>query len=145
MDYPTFELPTAPSWRVWFRDYQRIDPENRKAVTAWLVEEGEELPSDWEEWLDSGLWPYLWEWYIEHEFATRESPEAQALTYLEKLKLPNGPITDSAGHDVGTLKFYRGPMPGSNWHFAEAEGDLIPAALQHRLRELGEGTEVRIL
>ena len=45
----------------------------------------------------------------------------------------------SAGCD---LKFYYGTMPGADWHFVNAEGREVITALQHRLRELGESTEI---
>jgi hypothetical protein len=31
-------------------------------------------------------------------------------------------------------------MPGTDWHFVNAEGREVLTALQHRLRELGEST-----
>ena len=40
------------------------------------------------------------------------------------------------------MRFWRGTMPGVNWHFVEAEGELILPALQHRLRKLGEETVI---
>ena len=43
------------------------------------------------------------------------------------------------------LEFFAGTMPGGESHFVEAEGEAILPALQHRLRELGENTALRIL
>ena len=86
----------------------------------------------------------LWGNYIEWDYAIRESPEARALSYLSGLDLGNGPISDPNGRKIGSLDYYFGPHPGSNWHFAQAEGELVLPALQHRLRELGESTKLEI-
>ena len=45
----------------------------------------------------------------------------------------------------GDLKFYYGTMPGADWHFVNAEGREVLTALQHRLRELGESTEIVVV
>ncbi len=45
---------------------------------------------------------------------------------------------------MGELKYYYGVSPCNDWHFAQAEGDLVLPALQYRLRELGENTRIVI-
>jgi hypothetical protein len=86
-----------------------------------------------------------WDQYLESEFAINASSEAQALHYLSRLKLAHGPITDSQGNDVGTVRFYNGTMPGADWHFVNVEGEMILPALQYRLRELGEDTVIQVV
>jgi hypothetical protein len=142
---PTTEYPPAPTWRVWLEDHEGVDVDDWRALRKWMDEYGEEAEGSIPEWLDSVVGDSYWETYIASGFAVNDSSEAQALSYLERLKLAHGTITDSAGQDVGTLQFYHGTMPGADWHFVEAEGGLILPALQHRLRELGEATVIKVV
>jgi hypothetical protein len=142
---PTTEYPPAPTWRVWLEDHEYVDVDDKRALKAWMDERGEEPKGSMREWLDSEVDAGYWEGYIESGFAVNDSTEAQALEYLDGLDLAHGPIIDSAGRDVGTLDFYHGTMPGADWHFVEAEGELILPALQHRLRELGEATVIKLV
>ena len=87
---------------------------------------------------------WIWEDYLENRFLIHDSPEAHALQYLSRLKLAHGPLTNAGGEQLGRLIYYFGTMPGADSHFVEVEGEAILPALQHRLRELGEDTAVRI-
>ena len=136
---PTTELPPVPTWRAWLREFERVDPDDRDALVTWLRDHRTEV--NWSSrWLDDDIPFHRWQDYLEGQFATYDSPEAQALAYLERLNIAHGPIIDSNGRDVGKLAFYHGTMPGADWHFVEGEGGLILPGLQHRLRELGEET-----
>jgi hypothetical protein len=55
------------------------------------------------------------------------------------------PLGIDLGDPLGDLKFYYGTMPGADWHFVNAEGREVLTALQHRLRELGESTEIVVV
>jgi hypothetical protein len=140
----TGEFPEAPSWRDWLENYQGIDTDDRNALAEWIREHrsGYYLGRKSEDWLDREVDYSAWENYLEGAYAWRDSPEAQALEYLAGLKLANREIRDESGRDVGELKYYYGVCPGNDWHFAEAEGDLVLPALQYRLRELGENTRI---
>ena len=137
---PTTEFPPAPTWREWLRDYKEVDPEDRDDLARWIWENRGEVTGPSRHWLNDDIPFHRWEDYLEGRYATYDSPEAQALVYLERLKLAHGPIVDSNGKDVGALHYYHGTMPGVDWHFVEGSGALILPGLQHRLRELGEDT-----
>lgn len=145
LGYPTTEMPPAPTWSEWLRDYEDVDPKNRSALAKWIRENRDEVSGPSSDWLDSDVSPYLWEQYLDGRFAVNDSPEAQALHYLSGLRLAHGPITDGKGRDVGTVRFYYGTMPGADWHFVNVEGEMILPALQHRLRELGEDTLIKVV
>jgi len=141
---PTQEFPKAPSWRDWLENYQCIDTDNRKELADWIRRNRDchILGRNSSEWLEEPVEHGVWENYIEESYAWRDSPEAQALEYLSGLRLPNREIRDESGRSVGALKYYCGVHPGNDWHFAEAEGELVLPALQYRLRELGEKTRI---
>lgn len=140
------EMPEAPTWRDWLENYQGVDVVDRGALAEWIRENRNNyhLGRKSEDWLDSDVTWSAWENYLESEYAWRDFPEAQALDYLAGLKLANREIRDQSGRSVRELKYYYGVHPGNDWHFAEAEGDLVLPALQHRLRELGENTRIVI-
>jgi hypothetical protein len=145
LGFPTTELPAAPTWREWLVDQENIDPDNRMQLARWIRDNREEVSSPRRDWLDSEVSAYRWEQYLDGRFAVYESPEAQALHYLTSLKLANGPVIDSQGNTVGTVRYYQGTMPGADWHFVNVEGEIILPALQHRLRELGEDTLIKVI
>jgi hypothetical protein len=146
----TDELPPPITWREYFRDHVYIDPDDHLDVRQWLRKEGSwYFPGDHMrhayrhlDFLDNDVDAGIWESYLEGPYAVSQSPEAQALHYLERLPLSNG---TGAGDPLGDLKFYYGTMPGADWHFVNAEGREVLTALQHRLRELGESTEIVIV
>lgn len=142
----TSEFPPPPSWREWLENYVYIDTEDRNALASWTREYRHWyiLGSKSDDWLDQEVGGRVWENYIDGQYAHTDSPEAQALEYLARLNLPNGPISDEGGRSAGELIYYNGVHPGNDWHFAEAEGELVLPALQHRLRELGESTRIEI-
>ena len=147
LDNHTNELPPAPTWRKWLTDYQDVDPDDRIQFARWIRDNRDDLsgrgPSRY--WLDSEIPDYRWEQYLEGSYAIHDSPEAQALYYLEGLGLAHSPIVDSDGQDIGEVRFYHGTMPGADWHFVNVEGQMILPALQHRLRELGEDTAIEVV
>ena len=137
-------FPQAPSWRLWLSQFEGIDPLDRREVTKCLYCHGLEPELMEQGWRDQEV-PYrVWESYLEFRYLVNDSAEAHALRYLESLRLSHGPILDPRGLDVGTLHFYYGTMPGADSHFVEAEGEFILPALQHRLRELGEDTLIKV-
>jgi hypothetical protein len=138
------EMPEAPSWRNWLENYEGIDVDDRNSLAEWIRENRNNyhLGRKSEDWLDSDVAYSAWENYLESEYAWRDSPEAQALDYLAGLKLANREIREQSGRSVGELKYYYGVSPCNDWHFAEAEGELVLPALQYRLRELGENTRI---
>lgn len=142
----TSDFPSAPSWRDWLENYEGVSVDDRNELAEWIREHRNEyhLGRRSSDWLDSEVSWSAWENYLEGRYAYQDSPEAQALEYLGSLKLSNGPILDEGGRSVGQLTYYYGVHPGSDWHFAEAEGELVLPALQHRLRELGESTKIEI-
>ena len=142
----TAETPPIPSWRDWLENYQGINVDDRNDLAQWVRENRDyhRLGRKSSDWLDSELCDRTWCNYIDGQYAYQDSPEAQALDYLFRLKLPNRDIQDESGRSVGELTYYFGVHPGNDWHFAEAEGDLVLPALQYRLRELGENTKIEI-
>lgn len=146
LDGRTDEYPAAPTWRDWLGNYQGVDPDDRGALAEWLREHRQwyRLSPGSSGWLDQEVDWRAWESYLEGAYAWRDSPEAQALQYLAGLKLANRDVRDERGRSVGELKYYYGVNPGNDWHFAEAEGDLVLPPLQYRLRELGENTRIVI-
>jgi hypothetical protein len=145
LDQPGGDFPDAKSWKWWLKRREHIDVTNHRKVTAWAEDnEHYSLSTTNHSWLDDPVDEDLWGNYIEWDYAIRESPEARALSYLSGLDLGNGPVSDPSGREIGRLDYYFGPHPGSNWHFAQAEGELVLPALQHRLRELGESTKLEI-
>lgn len=142
----TDAFPTAPTWRDWLENYQAIDTNDRNELADWIREHRGwcRLSPRSSEWLEDEVDYRIWENYLEGQYAWQDSPEAQALNYLHGLKLPNREIRDGSGRSVGDLTYYFGVHPGNDWHFAEAEGELVLPALQHRLRELGEKTRIVI-
>ncbi len=141
---PTTELPSAPTWRKWLSDHEDVDPADPGALAKWVGERWEEEDAPSGNWLDSEVSDGLWDNYLEGGFAISNSSEARALHYLLGLKLDNGPLTDGSGRDLGTVDFYRGTMPGADWHFVNVEGEMILPALQGSLLELGENTGIEI-
>jgi hypothetical protein len=143
---PTEQYPEPPTWRCWLENYQGVDPDDRNELADWLREHRNwyHLSPKSSDWLEREVDWRTWESYLEGAYAWRDSPEAQALDYLAGLKLANREIRDEGGRSVGELKYYYGVHPGNDWHFAEAEGELVLPALQHRLRELGEKTRIVI-
>jgi hypothetical protein len=141
---PSEEFPEAPTWEDWLYNYQGVNTHNRGELAQWIRENRDcyILGRNSSEWLEQKVSRGVWENYIEGAYAWRDSPEAQALDYLSGLKLGNREIRDESGRSVGELKFYYGVSPGNDWHFAEAEGELVLPALQYRLRELGEKTRI---
>ena len=146
LDGRSNEYPEAPTWRDWLANYQGIDPEDRNELADWLREHRGwyRLSPRSSDWLEQEVDWRTWESYLEGAYAWRDSPEAKALDYLAGLKLANREIRDQSGRSVGELKYYYGVHPGNDWHFAEAEGELVLPAIQHRLRELGENTRIVI-
>ena len=142
---PTTELPDAPSWRVWFAEHEGIDPDDPAAVQRWLTTHGRPPAPPGSRWLSAPVAGAIWDDYLENRFLLHDSPEAQALQYLSRLRLAHGPVVDATGARIGRLDFFAGTMPGAESHFVEAEGEAILPALQHRLRELGESTAIEIL
>lgn len=142
----TSDVPAAPSWRDWLENYENVNVDDRNLLAAWIRENRDyhSLGRKSSDWLDQEVSWGVWENYIDGRYAYQDSPEAQALEYLARLKLANGPVRDGGGRSVGDLTYYYGVSPGNDWHFAEAEGELVLSALQHRLRELGEGTRIVI-
>jgi hypothetical protein len=146
----TDQLPAPFTWREYFSDHAYIDPNDHLDVRQWLREEGafyfdrDNLRYAYRhlDFLDNDVDYGIWENYLESGYAVYGSPEAQALHYLAKLPLSNG---TGAGDPLGDLKFYYGTMPGADWHFVNAEGREVLTALQHRLRELGESTEIVVV
>ncbi|MEN9633752.1 MAG: hypothetical protein RL077_2156 [Verrucomicrobiota bacterium] len=148
LDYPTREFPTAVTWRNWLSDHEKINPKNRRDLAEWLREnqhlvETESGALD-EEWLDRDVSNDLWMSYLGGTFATTESSEARALSYLERLKIAQGPLRNSHDTTLGRLDYYHGTDTRGNWHFANCQGALILPALQHRLLQLGEETSIKI-
>jgi len=141
---PTDALPEVPTWRNWLENYQgvAVDDRNELAEWIWKNRDNYRLGGKSSDWLDSDVACSAWENYLESEYAWRDSPEAQALDYLAGLKLANREIRDESDRSVGKLKYYYGISPCNDWHFAEAEGELVLPALQYRLRELGERTRI---
>jgi len=145
----TDTLPQQITWREYFTDQVYIDPDDLFEVRKWLREEGswyfdrENLRYAYRHmhFLDDQVDDRIWENYLEGAYAVHGSPEAQALHYLSKLPLSDG---KRQGDPLGDLKYYYGTMPGADWHFVTADNKQIVTALQHRLRELGESTEVVI-
>ena len=143
----TDTLPPPITWREYFREHTEVDPEDHLDVRQWLRDEGawyfkgESRRHAYRhlDFLDDEVDDGLWENYLEGGYAVSRSPEAQALHYLANLPLSNGTAT---GDPLGDLKFCYGSMPGVDWHFVTADNKQIVTALQHRLRELGESTEV---
>ncbi len=142
---PTTEFPEPPTWREWLEDHEHVDTNSRVELLKWIRANRDEIDGPVRSWLDSEMSGYRWDQYLEGEFAIYESPEAQALHYLSGLRLAHGPITDSQGRDVGTVRYYQGTMPGVDWHFVNVHGEMILPALQHRLRELGEDTLIKVV
>jgi hypothetical protein len=141
---PSGESPETPTWRDWLENYEGVDVDDRSALAEWIRENRNSyhLEPKSEDWLDRDVARSAWENYLEGPYAWRDSPEAQALEYLAGLKLANREIRDEGGRNVGRLRYYYGVHPGNDWHFAEAEGELVLPALQYRLRELGEHTRI---
>ena len=121
-----------------------MDTRDRSELAQWIRENRGcyHLERKSEDWLDREVARSAWENYIEGAYAWRDSPEAQALEYLAGLKLANREIRDQSGRSVGELTYYYGVSPCNDWHFAQAEGELVLPALQYRLRELGENTRI---
>lgn len=144
LDGRTGECPEAPTWRDWLENYEAIDTHDRNALADWIRKHRSwrGISPRSRDWLEMEVSPMVWASYLEGQYAYQDSPEARALEYLSGLKLANGPIRDEVGRSVGDLKYYHGVHPGNDWHFAEAEGELVLPALQHRLRELGEKTHI---
>ena len=84
----------------------------------------------------------MMEQYIEWDWATSASPQAQAYHYLSGLPLANA--DSPSGSCLGELKFYEGVVPGSNWTWVEADEGLVVASLQRRLLELGEDIRIEV-
>lgn len=141
---PSGEFPEAPTWRDWLENYQAVDTRDRSELAQWIRENRGcyHLERKSEDWLDREVARSAWENYIEGAYVWRDSPEAQALEYLAGLKLANREIRDQSGRSVGELTYYYGVSPCNDWHFAQAEGELVLPALQYRLRELGENTRI---
>ena len=146
----TDQLPAAFTWREYFTDHVCLDPDDHVDVRKWLRDEGafyfdrDNLRYAYRHlhFLDDQVHDRIWENYLEGPYAVHDSPEARALHYLDALPLSNG---TGAGDPLGDLKFYYGTMPGADWHFVNAEGREVLTAVQHRLRELGESTEIVIV
>lgn len=144
LDGRTGECPEAPTWRDWLENYQGIDTYDRNALADWIRKHRSwhSISPRSRDWLDMEVSPMVWASYLEGQYAYQDSLEARALEYLAGLKLANRDIRDEGGRSVGELKYYYGVHPGNDWHFAEAEGELVLPALQYRLRELGESTRI---
>ena len=142
---PTTEFLAPPTWREWLDDHENVDTTDRNELLQWVRKNRDEVAFPVRSWLDSEMTGCRWDQYLESEFATNASSEAQALHYLSRLKLAHGPIADSQGNDVGTVRFYHGTMPGADWHFVNVEGEMILPALQYRLIELGEDTVIQVV
>jgi len=138
------DFPQAPSWREYFTDIIGLNYSNTKEIQDWLHDTSYELEEPIEDWLSKDVDYDIWEDYIEGAYAIKESPEALAFHYLDRLDLSNERFNGSKGNELGDLEFYAGPMPGNNWHFVNAKGELTLTALQHRLLELGENTQIII-
>jgi len=114
-----------------------VDPDDCLDVREWLRYAYRHL-----HFLDDQVDDRIWENYLEGPYSVYSSPEAQALHYLGGLPLSNG---TGAGDPLGDLKFYYGTIPGADWNFVNAEGREVLTALQHRLRELGESTQIVVV
>ena len=136
------EFPKPPSWREYFTEIIGLNYSNTKEIQDWLHETSHELDEPLDEWLKKDVDDDIWDDYIDGAFAIKESPEAQAFHYLNRLDLSNERFQGTKGEEIGDLKFYAGPMPGNNWHFVTAKGNLTLTALQYRLLELGENTKI---
>jgi hypothetical protein len=76
------------------------------------------------------------------ELVERKGPHADAFHLLDCLEI--GPDLDVEGQVVGGLKFYDGPMPGSNYLAVHTEDDISVSILQHRLNQLGQNIKVEL-
>ncbi len=144
LGHPTTEFPAAPSWRQWLADYENVDPDDDRAVARRFRHWGSDLDRTSPDWMEDEVDACTWEGYLESRFLVYDSPEAQALHYLARLKLAHGPLATDCGEELGRVIYYHGTMPGADSHFVEVEGAAILPALQHRLRELGEDTAIEI-
>jgi hypothetical protein len=131
--------PERFSWRKWAErhdcDIEDHGAFREFAIDTWLLAPDDPLDSLFKD-PDEEVPSSLWDQYLESAWAISDSPQAQAFHYLSSLSLGN---RESAGGDpLGELKFYEGPMPGSNWTWVETDSELVLPALQRRLLELGE-------
>lgn len=123
----------AMTWRQLFVDEWGFLPETERMSI-------EEYAADW------GLEPLELDEEIPYdnllEIFERKGPGADAHMLLSGLDI--GPDL-CAGNQVGGLKFYDGPMPGSNYLGVEADDEISVSLLQHRLNELRMGIAVEIV
>ena len=141
---PDQSEPQAPTWRTWLDGHCNLDLQDSRALARALEEDDYEDVLQVPNWIDTPVPDSLWETYLDGPYAFRDSPEARALRYLQRLDLGNRPLTDTEGNPVGTVAFDCGTGPGLDSHLVVVEGALILPALQYRLRELGEPVEIRI-
>jgi hypothetical protein len=138
------DFPQAPSWLEYFTDIIGLNYSSTKEFQDWLYETSYELDEPFDKWIKKDVDYDIWDDYIDGAYAIKYSPEAQAFHYLNRLDLSNERFQGTKGEEIGDLEFYDGPMPGNNWHFVNAKGNLTLTALQHRLLELGENTQIII-
>jgi hypothetical protein len=77
------------------------------------------------------------------EWATWDTPDAQAYTLLEEIDL--GPPLLGHANECGGISFINAPSPGNGYLGVHCHDLLSVSLLQARLRELGETYEVKML
>ncbi len=134
-----------------FIDGRGYNPHEKEELLSFLEEWGYTDPEADEEEksdtldsfqlnLDEPITDGFFDHWIEWDYALRESPKAQAYSYLESLPLENS--SSMEGFSLGELSFIQGDRPGSNLTWVEADCIEAVVSLQHRLNELDTGVQI---
>ncbi len=136
--------PEPPKWGDYLWD-QGVDPADRAAVVKWFYEaHGWEEEDVWKINPDKPIDGGFYENWLEWDYSLRDSPMARAYHYLDRLKIGDG--SSVAGGDVlGAFDFIEGDRPGSNLTYVRTCDLASLACLQHRLNELDERVEIKIV
>lgn len=142
-----FADPEPPTWGVYLRNHG-VDPADRAAVVKWFCnEEGCEEEDVCEPDLNEPIGycgDYYYDNWLEWDYSLRNGPMARAYHYLDRLKIGDG--SSVAGGDVlGAFDFIEGDRPGSNLTYVRTCDLASLACLQHRLNELDERVEIKIV
>lgn len=134
-----------------FIDARGYNPHEKEELLSFLEEWGYYDPDADEEEkadtldtfqfnLDEPIEDAFFDHWVEWDYALRESPKAQAYSFLESLPLKNSSSRD--GFSLGKLSFIQGDRPGSNLTWVEADSIEAVVSLQHRLNELDTGVQI---
>ena len=121
------------SWQEYLVEEQGYDNPTKLSDFRAIYRDWGFMPSQLQE-------PVPWEHVA--EMMERRGPGADAFHLLDSLDI--GPYLEFDGRVAGGLKFYDGPMPGSNYLGVEAEDDISVSLLQHRPNQLNTGIAVQV-